>query len=75
MRALSLAEAEKFSGGRLHGAGSQEIVRVQIDSRALKPADLFVCLRGERFDGHDFAAAAAGAGAAALLVERRRRCP
>jgi UDP-N-acetylmuramoyl-tripeptide--D-alanyl-D-alanine ligase len=70
MRPLSLAEAVLFSGGRLHGAGSQPIVRVQIDSRALKPGDLFVCLRGERFDGHDFAAAAAGAGAAALLVER-----
>jgi UDP-N-acetylmuramoyl-tripeptide--D-alanyl-D-alanine ligase len=70
MRALSLAEAVNFSGGRLHGTGSAAIVRVQIDSRALKPGDLFVCLRGERFDGHDFAAAAVGAGAAALLVER-----
>ena len=44
---------------------------VSTDSRVLAPGQLFVALRGERFDGHDFVAAAARAGAAAALVDAR----
>ncbi len=40
------------------------------DSRAVRPGDLFVALKGARHDGHDHAAEAVRAGAAALLVER-----
>jgi UDP-N-acetylmuramoyl-tripeptide--D-alanyl-D-alanine ligase len=47
-------------------------VRVTTDTRALAPGDLFVALRGERFDGHDFVAQAMAAGAAAAIVERTR---
>jgi UDP-N-acetylmuramoyl-tripeptide--D-alanyl-D-alanine ligase len=47
-------------------------VRVTTDTRALAPGDLFVALRGERFDGHDFVAQAMTAGAAAAIVERTR---
>ena len=35
------------------------------------PGSLFFCVRGTRFDGHDFAAQAAAAGAAAVICERR----
>lgn len=42
---------------------------VGTDSRALAPGQLFVALRGERFDGHDFVATAAHAGAAAAMVD------
>jgi UDP-N-acetylmuramoyl-tripeptide--D-alanyl-D-alanine ligase len=46
------------------------IANVSTDSRAI-PADcLFVALKGERFDAHDFAATAIENGAKALLVER-----
>ena len=41
------------------------------DSRTLKADSLFVSLRGERYDGHDFVAAAFAHGAAAALVEER----
>ncbi|MCE8014645.1 UDP-N-acetylmuramoyl-tripeptide--D-alanyl-D-alanine ligase [Halomonas sp. MCCC 1A17488] len=41
------------------------------DTRRLVPGSLFVALRGERFDAHDFIAQAREAGAAAALVERR----
>lgn len=41
------------------------------DSRTLKPGEVFVAVRGERFDGHDFIAQAASRGAAAAVVERR----
>ena len=43
---------------------------VSIDSRSLRPGDLFVALAGPKFDGHDFAAAALAAGAAAAVVSR-----
>lgn len=41
-----------------------------IDSRAVKPGNLFFCLPGERADGHDFAAAAVGNGAMAVIGTR-----
>ncbi len=41
---------------------------VSIDSRSLRPGDLFVALKGPNFDGHDFVAAAFEAGAAAAMV-------
>ena len=40
------------------------------DSRSLRAGDLFVALRGERFDGHDYLAQARAAGAAAAIAER-----
>ena len=40
------------------------------DSRAVQPGDLFLAIRGERLDGHDFVAEAAAKGAAAALVAR-----
>lgn len=39
------------------------------DSRAVGPGQLFVCLRGDAFDGHDFAGDAVRRGATALLVD------
>jgi UDP-N-acetylmuramoyl-L-alanyl-D-glutamate--2,6-diaminopimelate ligase len=47
-----------------------EIGGLAYDSRAVKPADLFVCVGGFNSDGHDFAAQAVEAGAAALVLER-----
>jgi UDP-N-acetylmuramoyl-tripeptide--D-alanyl-D-alanine ligase len=43
---------------------------VSIDTRSLRAGDLFVALRGERFDGHDFVEAAFAAGACGAVVER-----
>ena len=56
---------------RTSRAGADRIVdSISIDSRTLTAGALFVALKGEQVDGHDFAAAAAARGAAALLVER-----
>lgn len=41
-----------------------------IDSRTIAPGDLFIALRGDRFDGHDFAAEVLARGAVAAVVER-----
>jgi UDP-N-acetylmuramoyl-tripeptide--D-alanyl-D-alanine ligase len=46
------------------------IERVHSDTRSLRPGDLFVALRGERFDAHDFLACAKASGAVAALAER-----
>ena len=40
------------------------------DTRSLQPGDLFVALKGERFDAHDFLAQAKASGAVAALAER-----
>lgn len=43
---------------------------VSIDSRSVKPGELFVAVKGEQFDGHDFIAQAKSNGAVAVLVDR-----
>ncbi len=57
-------------GLRARRAASPQFRRVIIDSRAAQEGDLFVALRGERVDGHDFVADAAERGASGAIVER-----
>jgi UDP-N-acetylmuramoyl-tripeptide--D-alanyl-D-alanine ligase len=52
-------------------SGDAELSGVAVDSRSVRPGDLFVAIRGARVDGHDYAAEAAARGARALLGERR----
>jgi len=66
---LSLNQTAQAIGARLVGADvSYEAVTT--DSRGDCHGRLFVALRGERFDGHDYVANAAASGAVALLVDR-----
>lgn len=46
------------------------IVGVSTDTRSLQAGNLFVALKGENFDGHDFCEVAVQKGAAALVVDR-----
>lgn len=69
MRRTPLSMLAHWAQGTLHGE-DVAIDGLSNDTRAIAPGSLYVALRGERFDGHDFAAAAQAAGAAALLVER-----
>jgi UDP-N-acetylmuramoyl-tripeptide--D-alanyl-D-alanine ligase len=69
MLKLSVADIAVWTKGVVHGA-NVEVRGVFTDSRAPQKGALFVALKGERFDAHEFAAAAAAAGAAAALVER-----
>src|SRR6266540_3906944 len=47
-----------------------EITGLAYDARRVTPGALFVCIRGLKADGHDFAPQAVANGAAALIVER-----
>ncbi|WP_207476873.1 UDP-N-acetylmuramoylalanyl-D-glutamyl-2,6-diaminopimelate--D-alanyl-D-alanine ligase [Arenibaculum pallidiluteum] len=62
-------EAAAATGGRAAGT-DWTATGVSIDSRTVKPDDLFVALQGPNFDGHDYVAAALAAGAAGALVSR-----
>ena len=55
--------------------GKGLIKRVCTDSRQIEPDDLFVALRGERFDGHNFIDAALAAGARAVMIDRNIPLP
>ena len=68
---MTLAQAHaQLPGSRLVGDGATEIRRVHSDTRSLQAGDLFVALKGERFDAHDFLAQAKASGAVAALAER-----
>ena len=56
------------AGGKLVNGRDVVLSRIETDSRNAGPGALFVALKGERVDGHDFAQAAASLGASALLV-------
>jgi len=47
-----------------------ELSGICIDSRQVKPGELYIAIRGERLDGHDFIGDAERAGAAAVICER-----
>lgn len=66
---LDLDEIAQATGGRVVGGADREVLGATMDSRALRPGQLFVALRGDR-DGHDFVPAARNAGAGAVLVDR-----
>jgi len=65
----TLREACAAAGGRLLGADAS-FHSVVTDTRRDCTGALFVALRGERFDGHDYVSQAAARGAAAALVDR-----
>jgi len=68
---MDTATAARIVAGRALG-GNVRFLRVTTDSRRLQAGDLFVALRGERFDGHDFVGDALGRGAAAAMVAEDR---
>jgi UDP-N-acetylmuramoyl-tripeptide--D-alanyl-D-alanine ligase len=71
----TLGELADFCGGALRGARDVAIDTVSTDTRALGPGALFVAVRGETYDGHDYAADALAHGAAAVLVSRASAAP
>lgn len=67
---LTAAHVTAATGGRLvRGRESDPIGRLAIDSRTVQAGDVFVAIRGERFDGHAFVGEAVQRGAAGVIVQ------
>jgi UDP-N-acetylmuramoyl-tripeptide--D-alanyl-D-alanine ligase len=60
------------TGGRPVGAMPAAVTGISIDTRSLKPGDVFFAIKGETMDGHDFASAAMAAGASLLIVQQSK---
>ncbi len=58
------------TGGRILAGPAGEVDSVSIDTRTLRPGAAFFCIRGERFDGHDFAVNAVDAGASVVVADK-----
>lgn len=72
---LNLEQIAFWAGADLlSGENSAAIIAADysIDSRTLQPGDLFIAVKGERFDGHDFVASAFEHGAVAAIVAREK---
>ncbi len=70
-----LGDAATAMGGTLTGAADGRWQGAVLDSRTVAGAELFFALRGERTDGHRFAASALARGAAAAVVSRPIKSP
>ena len=69
MRPVLLSTVAHWCEGR-HLGDDVVIGAVSTDTRTIVPGSLFVALRGENFDAHDFVAEAQARGASALLLHR-----
>jgi UDP-N-acetylmuramoyl-tripeptide--D-alanyl-D-alanine ligase len=71
MKKLTIAEITSAVNGRLlQGNTELEITNVCTDTRKLTAGDLFLALRGENFDGHDYVQQAVKSGAKAVIIDR-----
>lgn len=64
---MALSEAARMINGTLQGQ-DVTFTGVSTDTRTIQPGDLFIALKGERFDGHLFLRQAAEKGAVAAMV-------
>jgi UDP-N-acetylmuramoyl-tripeptide--D-alanyl-D-alanine ligase len=71
MSMFTLREAAAFiPGGTFQGDENIAIERIVTDSRGVQAGDLFIAVKGDRFDAHDFLDQVAKSGASAALVSR-----
>jgi UDP-N-acetylmuramoyl-tripeptide--D-alanyl-D-alanine ligase len=69
---LYLSEINRLLGGKLvHAPIEIPVNGISIDSRRIRKGELFVALKGKKFDGHQFVMEAITRGAAGALVEKR----
>ena len=70
MPAFTLNEITRATGAEIVQSGSDYFTDIVTDTRKLKSSCLFLALKGERFNGEDFAAEAIRRGAAGVIVSR-----
>jgi UDP-N-acetylmuramoyl-tripeptide--D-alanyl-D-alanine ligase len=66
------AELVAAMDGRPFGTLPESVGGISIDTRSMAPGDAFFAIKGDRFDGHDFATAAMAAGAGLMVVSEAR---
>lgn len=64
-----------IQGQRMEGALSARWSGVSIDSRTVRPGELFFCIEGERFDSHDFVEDVIARGAAGVIASNKDKLP
>jgi len=70
MNRLPIFQIAEFAGAKLEsGDPKASVEKISTDSRTLKRGELFVALRGENFDGHQFVETATNAGAIGAIVD------
>ncbi|MCX5852102.1 MAG: UDP-N-acetylmuramoyl-tripeptide--D-alanyl-D-alanine ligase [Deltaproteobacteria bacterium] len=70
---LIVREIVSATGGSLRGAGMEGACEgISTDSRHVIPGNLFVALRGDTYDGHEYAAESVDRGAAGILIHKGR---
>ena len=69
---FTVQEIAAATGGTVSGPLDREVSAVSTDSRTATPGQLFVPLRGERFDGHDYLAELFARGVTVALAEEKR---
>ena len=72
MRTFTTEEIAKATGGV--ASGHAEVTSVVIDNREARPGSLFIAIKGERLDGHQFIDSAVEAGATAVLCHKDVSC-
>lgn len=70
MNRLSIVQIAELSQAAVSsGDGNAPVEKISTDSRMIKLGELFVALRGENFDGHNFVESVAKTGAAGAIVD------
>src|ERR1700681_3464078 len=72
IRLSARSAGEAMAGDIVSGDPARELEGVSIDTRTLGAGELYIAVRGERFDGADFAGAALDAGAGGVVLPRGR---
>jgi UDP-N-acetylmuramoyl-tripeptide--D-alanyl-D-alanine ligase len=75
METIRLNELVAATGGRLVNGRDLKIAGISIDTRTLKPGDLYIAIRGKRLDGHGFCTQAIEKGAAGVVVDSEAAVP
>ena len=68
MISLNASEISALVGGKLHGEDVVVCANPVIDSRAATTGSLFIAIKGEKVDGHDFVSDAQSHGAVLTLA-------
>ncbi len=75
MDPIRLSELVAATRGRLVNGIEVKVTGVSIDTRTLKPGDLYVAIRGKRLDGHQFCRQAIEQGAVGVVVDSQAAVP